>query len=164
MESVEEPARHLADAIDAALPGWVVRSVTRVMSAWTGTAAGTAAGTGTDNAELPPDVVAAAEAAARQATDETGALTRALLLLDIDEQRTTPLTLIRGAVRYPTAVLKAAGVPPVERDRFAIAAFPDDDYDLTPASFADVDPALAEPGIAWGAAKAFEHKRRHRSA
>jgi hypothetical protein len=152
VESIEEPARRLADAIDAALPGWVIRSVTRVMAAWTG------------DPSLPPDVAAAADAAARQATEETGALTRALLLGDIDEQRTTPLALIRGAVRYPTAVLESAGVPPVARDRFAIDAFPDDDYDLTPASFADVDPALAEPGIAWGAAKAFEHKRRHRSA
>ncbi len=43
---------------------------------------------------------------------------------DIDEQRTTPLALIRGAVRYPTEVLRAAGVPPVERDRFAAAGVP----------------------------------------
>jgi hypothetical protein len=39
--------------------------------------------------------------------------------------------------------------------------FPDDDYGLTPASFADIDPALAEPGLAWGAAKAWVHRRRH---
>jgi hypothetical protein len=113
---------------------------------------------------LPPDVAAATEAAAREATRDTGARTRALLVSDIDEQPTTPLALIRAAVRYPTAVLKSAGVPPVERDRFATEAFPDDDYDLTPASFAAVDPALTEPGSAWGAAKAFEHKRRHRRA
>ena len=25
----------------------------------------------------------------------------------------------------------------------------------------EIDPALSEPGLAWGAAKAFEHKRRH---
>jgi hypothetical protein len=51
----------------------------------------------------------------------------------------------------------------VEREAFAEASFPDDTYDLTPATFADVDPALVEPAIQWGAAKAFVHKRRHGS-
>jgi hypothetical protein len=63
-------------------------------------------------------------------------------------------------VRYPTEVLRRAGVPPVERDRFARESFPDDDYDLSPATWADVAPSLTELGITWGAAKAFEHKRR----
>ena len=40
------------------------------------------------------------------------------------------------------------------RDRFAEQTFPDDVYDLVPASFADVDPSLHEPGLLWGAAKA----------
>jgi hypothetical protein len=64
-------------------------------------------------------------------------------------------------VTYPTGVLAAAGVPPAERDDFATRSFPDDAYDLTPASWVDVDPALEEPGLAWGAAKAFAHRRRH---
>ncbi|MEO7555966.1 MAG: hypothetical protein ABIV94_05100, partial [Acidimicrobiales bacterium] len=71
--------------------------------------------------------------------------------------------LLRRAVRYPTAVLAAAGVPPVVRDAFAERAFPDDDYGLTPATFADVDPALHEPGLAWGAAKAHVHLSRRRT-
>jgi hypothetical protein len=53
-------------------------------------------------------------------------------------------------------------VPPVARDEFAVLAFPEDDYDLTPASFADIDPSVAEPGIIWGAMKAMEHMRRHK--
>ena len=32
--------------------------------------------------------------------------------------------------------------------------FPDDDYDLSPATFADIDESLHEPGLVWGAAKA----------
>ena len=40
-------------------------------------------------------------------------------------------------------------------------SFPDDDYDLAPASLADVDPDLVELGVAWGAAKAMAHRRRH---
>jgi hypothetical protein len=103
----------------------------------------------------------AAEEAGQRARVEVGAAVRALLEADIDAQATTPLALLRAAVRYPTAVLVAAGVPEVQRDAFAEAAFPADVYDLTPATFADIDPALAEAGLAWGAAKAWTHKRRH---
>jgi hypothetical protein len=110
--------------------------------------------------QVPIEVERAAEQAARQAQRETGAAIRALLKADIAEQRTTPLALLRQAVRYPTEVLRKAGVPPVERDHFARHAFPDDDYDLSPATWADIDPGLTELGITWGAAKAFEHKRR----
>ncbi len=42
--------------------------------------------------------------------------------------------------------------------------FPDDDYDLTPASFGDLDPALHEPGLVWGAAKAHVFLARRRAA
>jgi hypothetical protein len=62
--------------------------------------------------------------------------------------------VLRAAVRHPTAVLAEAGVPEVVRDRFAEETFPADVYDLSPAAFADIDPALAEPGLVWGAAKA----------
>ena len=86
---------------------------------------------------------------------------RSLLEADIDEQATTPLAIVRGAVRFPTDVLRQAGVAPVARDRVQVNLLPDDVYDLAPASFADIDPALTEPGIAWGAAKAHAHIRRH---
>ena len=89
---------------------------------------------------------------------------RALLAADVDEQRTTPLTLLREAVVYPAAVLREGRVPPVERDEFSRTRLPDDDYDLAPATFADVDPSLHELGLVWGAAKAWTHKQRHGSA
>jgi hypothetical protein len=145
--SLETYAEALASGIEAALPGWVTRSVERVMRAWTG--------------EVPADVAGAAVRAGRQAQLETGAAVRALLAADIEEQCTTPLALVRQAVEYPTAVLRQAGVPPVERDRFAERAFPDDSYELSPATWTDVDPGLSELGVNWGAAKAFEHRRRH---
>lgn len=138
-------ASALADGIEAALPAWVERCVARVMG-----------GSGSERA------AAAARASGRQAAESVGPEIRRLLEADIDDQRTTPLAIVRAsAVPFPTAVLLAAGVPPVERDSFAAAAFPEDVYDLTPASFADLDPSLADAGIAWGAAKAFEHRRRH---
>jgi len=96
----------------------------------------------------PEWVAAATTEAATRAQAEVGPRIRTLLDADIDEQRTTPLALLRTAVRYPGAVLAAAGVPPVDRDAAQVRLFPDDVYDLTPATFADVDPALAEPGTA----------------
>ena len=147
MADVDDYAQALADGIDAALPTWVVQSVVTVMMAWSGT--------------VPADVALAAEEAGQRARVEIGGAVRRLLAADIDEQRTTPLALLRTAVRYPTAVLAAAGVPGLERDGYAERAFPDDIYDLTPARFADIDPALVDAGLAWGAAKAFAHKRRH---
>ncbi|HWG73124.1 MAG TPA: hypothetical protein VG184_03605 [Acidimicrobiales bacterium] len=137
----------LAEGIDEALPTWVQRCVRETMMAWRG--------------EIPDEVAAAAAAAGRRAAQDVGAQVRALLDADVDEQRTTPLSLVRAAVAYPTAVLAAAGAPPAQRDRFVTDAFPADAYDLSPASWADVDPALTGPALAWGAAKAFEHKRRH---
>lgn len=136
-------ARHaaaLADGVSAALAGWVERTVVGRLAA-----AGRPA---------PPEVVAAAQAAGRRATVEVGGAVRTLLERDVDDQPTGPLALLRGAVRYPTEVLSAAGVEPVPRDEVARRLHPDDVYDLSPASFADVDPGLHEPGLVWGAAKA----------
>jgi hypothetical protein len=136
-------ARHataLADGIERALPGWVERSVARVLIAYRG--------------RVEPAEAAAAVQAGDAAARELGPGIRALLLTDVDEQRTGPLALARRAVAYPTAVLREAGVPPVVRDEFTERQFPDDLYDLAPATFADLDPALHEPGLTWGAAKA----------
>jgi hypothetical protein len=141
-------ATALADGIEAALPGWVENRVAAIMTAWEGSVA--------------PDVASAAAAAGREAAAAVGPAVRALLEADIDAQGTTPLAIVRrSAVRFPTEVLAAAGVPPVVRDEAAEELFPDDAYDLVPASFADLSPDLAELGLYWGAAKAFEHKRRH---
>ena len=132
LERLRGYATALADAIEAALPGWVVRSV-----------ALRAAGLGAE-----------AQAAGERAGAEIAAQVRTLLEADVDQQWTSPLDLLRRAVTFPTAVLRAEGISPVRRDSFAEQVFPDDVYDLSPASFADVDPALTEPGIEWGAAKA----------
>lgn len=142
-------AAALADGVVAALPRWVASCVERVLVAWSGTA---------DAA-----VMDQARAAGDEAAAVIGPELRALLACDIDEQRTNPLAVVRRAVVYPTAVLRAAGVPAVVRDADAEARFPDDDYDLVPAAFADLDPALHEPGLVWGAAKAHVHLARRRA-
>lgn len=143
-ETLREYAVALADAIDDVLPRWVDRSVRRRLG------------------KLPPGVATLAKQAGQRARDDVGAAVRELLLRDVDEQRGNPLALLRTAVRYPTEVLHAAGAPAVERDKFSRERFPDDDYDLTPANWSDVDPSLQDLGIRWGAAKAFVHKTRHR--
>jgi len=91
-----------------------------------------------------------------------GTRLRVLLETDVDDQRTTPLAVVRAAVTYPTGVLAAAGVPPSDRDPLDRAMFPDDAYGLTPGSFADIDPELTSLAVTWGAAKAWVHRRRHR--
>ena len=135
-----EPAEELAAALDGAIAPWVERSVVRLVTAYWG--------------EVPPDVLASARDAGRRARVEVGAELRAFLALDVDRQATNPLAILRAAVRYPTTVLRDAGVPPVRRDEFKEQAFPDDVYDLVPATWKDVDPSLQEPGIVWSAWKA----------
>lgn len=108
------------------------------------------------------DLLVAAQAAGERAREDIGGAVRRLVLTDIDGQRANPLALLRQAVRYPAEVLEAAGVPAVDRDAFARERFPEDHYDLTPATWSDIDPDLAELGIAWGAAKAFTHLQRRR--
>lgn len=139
----------LAAGIEAALPGWSVRCVVRLMEAWAG--------------DMPEVTADEAAAAGRAAATVIGPRVRALLATDVDDQATGPLALIREAVRWPASVLAAAGVPAVERDAFAERTFPDDIYNLAPASFADLDPALQDAGIAWGAAKAHVVLARRRA-
>jgi hypothetical protein len=126
----------LAEAVERVLADWVVRCVRRRLF------------------DPPADVMAAASAAGSVAAVECAAAIR-------DLGGRTPLEVLRSAVSYPTAVLNAAGVAPVERDDFAAARFPDDVYDLTPAHFGDVDESLVDLGLLWGAMRAWEHKRAH---
>ena len=144
-----EHAERLAAGVEAALPGWVERAVARRLREWGG-------------AE-PRPVLERAQRSGRAARDEIGPQLRAFLRQDVDGQRTTPLEIVRRAVRFPAAVLADAGVPPVVRDEVAERAIPDDVYDLAPGAWADVDDALTEPGLTWGAAKAYVVLARRRA-
>ncbi|MEO6987399.1 MAG: hypothetical protein ABI239_01995 [Aquihabitans sp.] len=140
-------AAELAEGVAAAMGPWVEQCVKRVADQW--------------QPGLSVELAGQARAAGVVATDAVAPAVRDLLSHDVDQQRQNPLAIVRPAVRYPTEVLAAAGVPPVVRDGFAVEAFPDDIYDLTPASFKDLDPSLGDAGIAWGAAKAFVVRARH---
>ena len=138
----------LADAIEATVPAWVERSVRDLLVAFAGRA--------------DQDVVASARSAGEQAAAEVGPELRRLLAEDVDRQWANPLALVRRAVSYPTAVLRAAGVPEVVREEYDEAHFPDDVYGLTPRTFTDLDPSLQEVSLVWGAAKARASMVRHR--
>jgi len=148
-EQLGSYARELADGIEASLAGWVRRSVQlRCRDA---------------GVDMDDALHRATVSASDRCRDEVAPAVRALLMSDIDDQRTTPLSVLRSAVRYPTEVLAAAGMAPVARDDFARRAFPADVYALAPANFADIDEQLAEPGLVWGAAKAHVHLTRRRA-
>ncbi len=150
LQRLSEYATDLADAIDAVLRPWIERSVERVYVQQL-------------TRRPPQEVRNAAALAGAEAREEILPKVRELLALDIDEQRSGPLSLLRSAARFPTRVLLDAGVPTPVRDEFLQTQFPDDVYDLGPAAFADLDPSLHEPGLIWGAAKAHVHLARRRA-
>lgn len=132
----------LLRAVTEALPHWVAAAVEARLPA----------GTQADEADV--------SAAAAGAVDAVVPRLEAFLREDVDQQTTTPLTILRAAVTFPTGVLERAQVPPVHRDPQDERLFPDDRYHLTPASFADLGPEVHEAGMAWGAAKAHLHLQR----
>jgi hypothetical protein len=148
VHALDEPVRDLYLAAEAVVGEWLRRCVIDTAVRQLGS--------------CPEPLSDAAEVMARSAAPDT--LRRLLVLLstDVDEQRSNPLSVLRDAVAAPTAVLRDAGVPVVHRDEFAARHFPDDPYALGPAAWADVDPSLHEPGIAWGAWKAGTVLRRRR--
>jgi hypothetical protein len=141
-------ATALADGVERAIPGWVDRAVRSVLAA--------------QGIPVTGDVEAGIDDAGARARADGAPRVRVLLETDVDAQRGNPLGVLRSLIPYPTAVLRAAGARPVARDEFAVRNFPDDAYDLSPATFADVDPDLHEPGLVWGAAKAHVHLARRR--
>jgi hypothetical protein len=147
--ALAEKAEALADAIEAALAPWLIGAVRRVAAA--------------QRLDAGDRIVLQSEEVANRTRDELCPRIRALLATDPDEQSTTPLALLREAVVPVTGLLRELGAEPVERDDFAVRAFPEDAFGLVPAAFEDVAPELRDPGLEWGAAKAFVHLRRRRS-
>lgn len=145
----EEISRALVAGVEAAVPGWIERLVAERVRAWSG--------------HVSPEVAAAAATAGAAAADDVVPRMRELVETDLDEQRTNPLSLLRDATRFAHQVLADASVPALQRDQFATRSFPDDVYGLVPAAWEDVDPALHELGLTWGAAKAYLFKARRRA-
>lgn len=141
---LHEASDAIVVGVEREVPGWVERSVKHILDAWGRTAPD-------DRARAERDAVDAGQAATTRIVGEL----RALFLRDPEDQRSTPLEIVRGAYREPTAVLAAAGIPAVERDEFAERAWPDDTYGLVVHGLGDLgDEDLAPMQMAWGLAKA----------
>ena len=133
---LDGPAADLLAAATYAVPGWLARCVGRVAAAQSIPVDGVTA-----------EIDAMVERRAGEVLDRLGVL----LATDVDEQRANPLDILRDAVVGPTEVLLAAGARPVTRDAFSEERFPSDVFDLAPATWADVDESMVEPGLTWGA-------------
>lgn len=142
----DEAGAALVDAVSAVVPDWIERLVTDRIVDWRGS--------------VGPTELESARRAGAVARQEVVTELDRLVRADVDDQSANPLAILRRASERAGRVLEAVGVPAVERDEFARRAFPDDVYDLVPATWADVHPTLVEPGITWSAAKAFLFKAR----
>lgn len=141
---LEETADAIVTGVEAWVPRWVQTQVTRLLDAW---------------GQAGPDTRARAEAhaadAGEAAAQRIATALRDLFGTDPEQQRVTPLELVRGVYREPTEVLAAAGVPPVARDDFDERSWPDDVYGLVPRTLSDLgDPELGPLHLVWGMAKA----------
>ena len=142
----EELARELPPALSA----WTLVRATAVAEAWSD--------------PVQRHLTEALAQAVMQSAGQAAAALATLAGTDVDGQRTTPLQIVRDSLGPPTAVLAAAGVPAVVRDRFSEQRFPGDPYDLAPASLAALGQELGALGLAWGAAKAAAHRARHQGS
>jgi hypothetical protein len=79
---------------------------------------------------------------ARACADDAVRRLRELLATDIDAQRSTPLQVVRDAIEADVA--------------------PRDVLEFGPVTWADLGEDVGDAGLAWGAAKAMVHLRRHR--
>lgn len=140
----------LLEAARAGVPDWVRRTL----------------GAHLTEAGIDPsseDWVRRVEDAAAATTDEVLTRLAELMGRDIDDQRSTPLQILRDATAHANRVLESAGVAPVVRDEWERRSFPEDIYRLAPAALSDVDESLHEPGLLWGAAKAHAVLARRRA-
>jgi hypothetical protein len=140
---MQEGAARILEGVEEHAAAWVVRAVTFILDAWgrLDTAAYVAA-------------IAHARDAGTEAAQRVGTELRAFFATDVDEQRTTPLAIVRSLRVEATNVLQAAGVPPVERDAYDERAFPDDIYGIVPKDLAELDDQdLGAALIAWGLGK-----------
>lgn len=155
LERLQEISEAIVVGVESRLAPWTVREVRRILDAW-----------GRVDADGRARAEAAAVAAGPRVAERIGAELRSLFTLDPDDMRVTPLEVVRTAVREPTEILEAAGVPPVDRDEFAERSWPADRYALTPATLGDLthtdgpgDVAQDAPDdlgplqLAWGIAK-----------
>ena len=139
-----EGADAIVDGVDRLTAGWVVRAVTGIVDAW-----------GRLDAAARAATIAEAQTAGARAAARVAGELRSLFALAPQDQRATPLEIVRSVRREATEVLAAAGIPEVERDRYDVRSFPDDVYGIVPKAITDLgDEDLGGALLAWGIGKA----------
>ncbi len=146
LATIDRYAAELVTAVDEALAPWLEAAIEQ-----------------RHPGPVTSELAAAAADAGRRARGDVTPRLRDLLALDIDEQWTNPLSIIRSAVVHANEILANAGVPTVNRDRHDVRINPDDVYAIAPAAFADLGPRVHDAGLVWGAAKAHLHLKRHKA-
>ena len=140
---MQEAGAAILAGVDRRAGMWVVAAITRIVDAW-----------GRLAPERRNDVIAEGREAGTTAAARVHAELQAFFAADPAQQRTTPLEIVRSLRREATRVLRAAGIPGIERDPFEVRSFPDDEYGLVPRSLADLgDEELAPMLMAWGIGK-----------
>ncbi len=135
-----EAGRALAASVASAWPQWVARVI--------------ASGVATLDDRPDPEVVAEViRVTADAIAHDVGADLAALLALPLDEQRSTPLQVVRDAAKYVGAALDALGVLRPTRDQTQVSLLPDDHHDVGPASFADLGLDVQHAALAWTATR-----------
>ena len=143
-DAVDPPAELLAAAA-AAVPGWLGRAVEAACRDG-----------GVDTSAIREDLDRIVVDGSQRLLSELGVL----LATDVDEQRSTPLTVCRDVGAAAAAELVRLGAEPP--GALPLGVPPAEAFGLAPASWADIDPSLHEPGITWGAWKAMTVLRRRR--
>lgn len=100
------------------------------------------------------DVAALIVIAAKDAQNYVSEQLTVLMNTDVDHQQTNPLQILRDAAKFPTRVLKDAGVATPVRDHFDEQINPHDVYGLGPYTWRDLGEEVHDAGIEWGAWKA----------
>jgi hypothetical protein len=89
---------------------------------------------------------------------------RMLVSSDVASRHTTPLSIVRRAVTYPTQVLQEAGILPVRQSLLTTrVAHVEDPYGLAPTTLAALHPLLPEVTRRWEVARTamlWERSRR----
>lgn len=145
---IETAANALHHAAVSATPSWIRSAVLGVVAA--------------QQLDLPDDAESLVADAGQRGATFVDRRMAALLHTDIDRQTTTPLSIFRDAVRFPVEVLHRLGAHQVHRIDVSRWAFPNDPFDITPATLSDIDADLQAAGIVWGATKAGLHLQRRR--
>lgn len=140
LDPLEDPPGELLVVARRVTPAWLARSIERALAQGGVTAAST------DRSDIDELV--------ERTTDGILAELAELLATDVDDQRTNPLAVYRSGLGAVTAYLRGRHVPTPPADRFAADRYPDDPYQLGPATWSDIDDELHTPGLIWGAWKA----------